>query len=117
MEEKRERMLPQERFLLALFGSELTTRHLVALCGPDEESILDELRGRIDSVLDNLSYRDRGILEMRYGLGDGHIYTLAEAGYVFRLTRERIRQLQVKALKKLRRQATVLREFLDGLER
>jgi len=109
-------MLPEERFLLALFGSQLTARHLAALRGPDEESILDELRGRIDAVLDSLSYRDRGVLEMRYGLGDGHIYTLAEAGYVFRLTRERIRQLQSKSLRKLRSQAAPLREFLDGLE-
>ncbi len=64
--------------------------------------------------MDTLSYRERGILEMRYGLGDGHSYTLAQAGQVFHLTRERIRQIQAKALRKLRHptRSDQLRSFL-----
>jgi RNA polymerase primary sigma factor len=76
---------------------------------------LNELRCRIDRALQSLSYRERGILEMRFGLGDGYAYTLAEAGIVFQLTRERIRQIQVKAIKKLHRQGDALRSFLGRL--
>ena len=109
-------IFPEQRFLRALFRNEFSEHCRRVLLGPDAEEILQEFRRRIDAVLGTISYRERGILEMRYGLGDGYAYTLAEAGYVFRLTRERIRQIQARSLKKLcRRRVKKLRDFMIGL--
>lgn len=60
------------------------------------------LRGRIDEVLKTLSYREREVIKLRYGLGDGYSYTLEEVGCIFQVTRERIRQIEGKAMRKLR---------------
>ena len=60
------------------------------------------LRGRINKVLKTLSYREREIIKLRYGLGDGYSYTLEEVGHIFKVTRERIRQIEAKALRQLR---------------
>jgi RNA polymerase primary sigma factor len=59
------------------------------------------LRGRIQKVLKTLSYREREIIKLRYGLGDGYSYTLEEVGHIFKVTRERIRQIEAKAVRKL----------------
>ena len=59
------------------------------------------LRGRIAKVLKSLSYREREIIKLRYGLGDGYSYTLEEVGHIFKVTRERIRQIEAKAVRKL----------------
>ncbi|MGB6042677.1 MAG: sigma-70 family RNA polymerase sigma factor [Pirellulales bacterium] len=59
------------------------------------------LRSRIASVLKTLSYREREIIKLRYGLGDGYSYTLEEVGHIFKVTRERIRQIEAKAVRKL----------------
>jgi RNA polymerase primary sigma factor len=59
------------------------------------------LRSRIDRVLKSLSYREREIIKLRYGLGDGYSYTLEEVGHIFKVTRERIRQIEAKAVRKL----------------
>lgn len=59
------------------------------------------LRSRIDNVLKSLSYREREIIKLRYGLGDGYSYTLEEVGHIFKVTRERIRQIEAKAVRKL----------------
>jgi len=59
------------------------------------------LRGRIAKVLKTLSYREREIIKLRYGLGDGYSYTLEEVGHIFKVTRERIRQIEAKAVRKL----------------
>ena len=60
-----------------------------------------DLRSRIDSVLDKLSYREREIIKLRFGLGDGYNYTLAEVAGIFQVTRERIRQIEARAFQKL----------------
>jgi len=106
---------PEQRFLRAVFPDEFSEQCLAALPEPHAEEVLQELRSQIDAALDTLSYRERGIMEMRYGLGDGQAYTLAESGYVFRLTRERIRQLQARSLEKLRERAVNLQSFVNGL--
>ena len=106
----------EARFLRAVFPNELSEKSLAIPFAPDAEMILKELRLQIDAALDSVSYRERGILEMRYGLGDGYAYTLAEAGCVFKLTRERIRQIQAKSLNKLRSRAEDLREFVNDLD-
>ncbi|MBU4273692.1 MAG: sigma-70 family RNA polymerase sigma factor [Planctomycetes bacterium] len=59
------------------------------------------LRTRIIKVLKTLSYREREIIKLRYGLGDGYSYTLEEVGHIFKVTRERIRQIEAKAVRKL----------------
>ncbi len=60
------------------------------------------LREDLEGVLGTLNYREREVLRLRYGLVDGQPKTLEEVGLVFRVTRERIRQIEAKALRKLR---------------
>ncbi len=73
------------------------------------------LRTRINKVLKSLSYREREIIKLRYGLGDGYSYTLEEVGHIFKVTRERIRQIEAKAVRKLQQpsRAAELTGFLD----
>ena len=73
------------------------------------------LRGRINKVLKTLSYREREIIKLRYGLGDGYSYTLEEVGHIFKVTRERIRQIEAKAVRKLQQpsRSQELSGFLD----
>jgi RNA polymerase primary sigma factor len=59
------------------------------------------LRDRIEQVLKTLTYREREIIRLRYGLGDGYTYTLEEVGRIFKVTRERVRQIEAKAVRKL----------------
>lgn len=59
------------------------------------------LRHKIESLLKTLTYREREIIRLRYGLGDGYTYTLEEVGRIFKVTRERVRQIEAKAVKKL----------------
>jgi RNA polymerase primary sigma factor len=59
------------------------------------------LRERIDELLKTLTYREREIIRLRYGLEDGYTYTLEEVGRIFSVTRERVRQIEAKALRKL----------------
>ena len=63
------------------------------------------LRNRIVKVLRTLSYREREIIKLRFGLGDGYSYTLEEVGHIFKVTRERIRQIEAKAVRKLQQPA------------
>lgn len=73
------------------------------------------LRNRITAVLKTLSYREREIIKLRYGLGDGYSYTLEEVGHIFKVTRERIRQIEAKAVRKLQQpgRSQELVGFLD----
>jgi RNA polymerase primary sigma factor len=72
------------------------------------------MRSRIDDVLDTLADREREVIALRYGLTDGQPHTLEEVARCFQVTRERIRQIEQKALKKLKHpsRATVLRELI-----
>ena len=76
---------------------------------------LKMLGTRLRAVMQNLSWRDREILNMRYGLGDGYNYTLEEVARVFQVTRERVRQLEARALRMLQmpRHSAELVEFMD----
>jgi RNA polymerase primary sigma factor len=75
------------------------------------------LKDRIDSVLGTLTFREREIIKLRYGIGDGYTYTLEEVGRIFRVTRERVRQIEAKAVRKLQHpvRARRLGGFLDAL--
>ena len=59
------------------------------------------LKDRIEEVLKTLTYREREIIKLRYGIGDGYTYTLEEVGKIFKVTRERVRQVEAKAIRKL----------------
>ncbi len=73
------------------------------------------LRERIDLILKTLSYREREIIKLRYGIGDGYTYTLEEVGRIFKVTRERVRQVEAKAIRKMQHpvRARKLEGFLD----
>jgi RNA polymerase primary sigma factor len=68
---------------------------------PIDASQQTMLRESIQGLLKTLSYREREVLKLRYGLGDGYTYTLEEVGAIFKVSRERIRQIEVGALQKL----------------
>ena len=74
------------------------------------------LKDKIESVLKTLTYREREIIKLRYGLGDGYTYTLEEVGRIFKVTRERVRQIEAKAVRKLQHpvRSRQLEGFLDG---
>jgi RNA polymerase primary sigma factor len=73
------------------------------------------LKERMDQVLKTLTYREREVIMLRYGLRDGYPYTLEEVGRIFRVSRERIRQIEARAVRKLREPARCgqLEGFLD----
>ncbi|MBU0609709.1 MAG: RNA polymerase sigma factor RpoD [Armatimonadetes bacterium] len=73
------------------------------------------LREQLERVLATLSEREREVLKLRFGLEDGYSRTLEEVGHIFEVTRERIRQIEAKALKKLRHPSRNkrLRDYLD----
>ncbi len=75
------------------------------------------LKDKIDSVLQTLTYREREIVKLRYGLGDGYTYTLEEVGRIFNVTRERVRQIEAKAIRKLQHpvRSRKLEGFVEGL--
>ncbi|WP_437185971.1 sigma-70 family RNA polymerase sigma factor [Planctomicrobium sp. SH668] len=84
---------------------------------PADSAMHQMLRDKITHVLKSLTYREREIIKLRYGLGDGYSYTLEETGRIFKVTRERIRQIESKALRKLQHQtrAEHLRGFVESL--
>ncbi|MBX6314078.1 MAG: RNA polymerase sigma factor RpoD, partial [Isosphaeraceae bacterium] len=68
---------------------------------PINAATQEMLKEKIDAVLKTLTYREREIIKLRYGLGDGYTYTLEEVGRIFKVTRERVRQIEAKAVRKL----------------
>lgn len=68
---------------------------------PDAAASEDMLRERIEAVLKTLTYREREIIKLRYGIGDGYTYTIEDVGRIFKVTRERVRQVEAKAIRKL----------------
>jgi RNA polymerase primary sigma factor len=81
-----------------------------------EHALQNMLHDRLRDLLDSrLNWREREIIKMRFGLGDGYDYTLDQVGYIFKVTRERIRQIEKRALQKLQepRNSSELVEFVD----
>ena len=87
-----------------------------AAASPTDSATSDMLRGRIEQVLKTLTYREREIIKLRYGIGDGYTYTLEEVGRIFKVTRERVRQVEAKAIRKLQHpvRSRKLSGFVDG---
>ncbi len=77
----------------------------------------DMLSERIEQVLKTLTYREREIIKLRYGIGDGYTYTLEEVGKIFKVTRERVRQVEATAIRMLKHpvRARMLAGFLDSM--
>src|SRR5881628_1759378 len=83
---------------------------------PSDAASLTMLHSEVEDVLDTLTPRERRVLQLRFGLIDGHQRTLEEVGQRFSVTRERIRQIEAKALRKLRHpsRSRMLKAFLEG---
>ncbi len=83
---------------------------------PVSAATQEMLKDKIENVLETLTYREREIIKLRYGIGDGYTYTLEEVGKIFKVTRERVRQIEAKAVRKLQHpiRSRKLEGFLDG---
>lgn len=83
---------------------------------PERTASHEMLKKELNKLLQTLSYREREILKLRYGLENGYSYTLEEVGRIFRVTRERVRQIEVSAVKKLQTpgRCHALAGFLSG---
>ncbi len=94
------------------FGDFIEDEHQAA---PSESAGQEMLKSRIEAVLKTLTYREREIIKLRYGIGDGYTYTLEEVGRIFKVTRERVRQVEAKAIRKLQHpvRSRKLRGFVD----
>ncbi|WP_409270686.1 RNA polymerase sigma factor RpoD [Neobacillus sp. SCS-31] len=82
---------------------------------PSEHAAFELLKEQLEDVLDTLTDREENVLRLRFGLDDGRTRTLEEVGKVFGVTRERIRQIEAKALRKLRHpsRSKRLKDFLE----
>ena len=83
--------------------------------GPEEYATIEMLKEELQGVLGTLTEREEKVLRLRFGLDDGQCRTLEEVGQIFGVTRERIRQIEAKALRKLRHpsRSKKLRDYLD----
>ena len=86
---------------------------------PVQAATQEMLKDKIDQVLKTLTYREREIIKLRYGIGTGYTYTLEEVGRIFKVTRERVRQIEAKAIRKLQHpiRSRKLEGFLEGFIR
>jgi RNA polymerase primary sigma factor len=88
----------------------------------DDDPLLEtnqaSLKHHIHEAMETLNYREREILRLRYGLADGYAYTLEEVGKIFSVTRERVRQIESKAVRKLQhpQRSRALTGFVDGID-
>ncbi|PZV17527.1 MAG: RNA polymerase sigma factor, RpoD/SigA family [Leptolyngbya sp.] len=84
---------------------------------PEETLMREALRRDLQQLLADLTTRERDVIQMRFGLGDGQPYSLAEIGRALELSRERVRQIEAKALQKLRqpKRRNRVRDYLEAL--
>ena len=89
----------------------------VGVASPTQSTTHGLLLDKIYSLLKTLTYREREIIRLRYGLTDGYTYTLEEVGRIFRVTRERVRQIEAKAVKKLQHpvRSRQLENFMENV--
>ena len=81
------------------FGDIIEDKRAVSPANATAYTILKE---EMDNILNTLTEREKRVLRLRFGIGDGYPRTLEEVGAVFKVTRERVRQIEAKALRKLR---------------
>jgi RNA polymerase primary sigma factor len=96
------------------FGDFIEDRSTVS---PINAATHEMLKEKLEQVLNTLTYREREIIKLRYGLGDGYTYTLEEVGKIFKVTRERVRQIEAKAIRKLQHpiRSRMLEGFLESI--
>ena len=84
------------------------------MMSPEEYATAELLKEELSSVLETLTEREEKVLKLRFGLDDGQCRTLEEVGQIFGVTRERIRQIEAKALRKMRHpsRSKKLKDFL-----
>lgn len=84
---------------------------------PEQMLMRESLVQALQGLLADLTQRERSVISMRYGLGDGHPYSLSEIGRALKLSRERVRQIEAKALQKLRqpKRRNQVRDYLESL--
>jgi RNA polymerase nonessential primary-like sigma factor len=84
---------------------------------PEDTMMREALRRDLQQLLADLTSRERDVIQMRFGLGDGHSYSLAEIGRALDLSRERVRQIESKALQKLRqpKRRNRVRDYMESL--
>ncbi len=84
---------------------------------PEEQLMREALYQDLQKLLADLTRRERDVIQMRFGLEDGHPYSLSEVGRALNLSRERVRKIEIKALQKLRKPKLrdIIREDLDML--
>ena len=110
-------LTPEERLLYAIFGRVPESKEPSPLDAAAKKESEGKLIKNIDEILKTLPYREREIVKLRYGLDDdGKIHSLEEVGNMFKVTRERIRQIEAKAVRKLTHpiRARQLEGFLDA---
>ena len=85
------------------------------MMSPEDSTSMEFLRYQLDFILDSLTDREREVLRLRFGFEDGQTYTLEDVGKRFGVTRERIRQIEAKALRKLRHpsRSSVLKDYMS----
>ncbi|MCK4909200.1 MAG: sigma-70 family RNA polymerase sigma factor, partial [Planctomycetes bacterium] len=83
---------------------------------PVNAATQEMLKEKLNTVLQTLTFREREIIKLRYGIGAGYTYTLEEVGKIFKVTRERVRQIESKAVRKLQHpiRSRKLEGFLEG---
>ncbi len=89
---------PVNRYDESVFGDFLEDKREET---PMERINCEAIREKLNDLLYDLSYREREVIRLRYGLANGHLYTLEEVGRFFAITRERVRQIEAKAIRKL----------------
>jgi RNA polymerase primary sigma factor len=96
------------------FGDFIEDQHAES---PINSATNEMLKEKLEEVLNTLTYREREIIKLRYGLGDGYTYTLEEVGKIFKVTRERVRQIEAKAVRKLQHpiRSRLLEGFLESI--
>lgn len=84
---------------------------------PEETLVRESLITALKGLLLDLTQRERSVISMRYGLEDGHAYSLSEIGRILKLSRERVRQIEAKALQKLRqpKRRNQVQDYLESL--
>jgi len=97
----------------SILGDFIEDRTIIS---PERMAERSLLKKQVDEVLKTLTPREERVIRLRFGIDDGYHRTLEEVGNIFQVTRERIRQIEDKALKKLRHpsRAAILQQFLDN---
>lgn len=100
----------------ALLAYAEASRERLQYKDPSKDMDCESLKDAIAEQCRFLSYREREVIKLRYGLTDGHSYTLEEVGHIFKVKRERVRQIEAKAMYKLKSRKSALAGFAETFD-